>query len=70
MFPAHVGMNRLFYDHELLDVQKAEERLSSQVGTAASPGSTPLPSSTRLNEYAIRFSSQGQDQLQGSMLLA
>lgn len=49
---------KLFYDHEMLDVKKAEARLSSQSGTAALPGSTPSSASTHLNDYTIAFMTQ------------
>ena len=44
---------RLFYDHELLDTRRAEG-LSSQSSEGLSP-QHPAPTSTRLNDYYIRF---------------
>ena len=44
---------RLFYDHELLDTRRAEG-LSSQSSEGLSP-QHPAPTSTRLNNYYIRF---------------
>jgi len=49
---------RLFYDHEMLDIKRADARLSSQSGAAALPGSTPSSVSARLNDYTIRFLAQ------------
>jgi len=52
---------RLFYDHEMLDIKRAEARLSSQSGAAASPGSTPSSASARLNDYTIAFLAQTEN---------
>lgn len=49
---------RLFYDHELLDIKRVEDRLSSQSGAAALPGSAPSSASTLLNHYTISFMAQ------------
>ncbi len=52
---------KLYYDHELLDVRRVEGLSSkSEAATEVAEGAS-VPTSTRLNDYTVRFMGQADD---------